>query len=125
MKKGHRFKNSVLFRLFCCKTLALMAVYLFFRRFLGWYRVTQIGALLLKRTAVRDQQGQTKLPLLIKDGDIAQICSAASRASPVARTALPGALAASPITSTWPATFSAVSFRAVLEREPMASTMLS
>lgn len=39
MKKGHRFKNSVLFRLFCCKTLALMAVYLFFRRFLGWYRV--------------------------------------------------------------------------------------
>lgn len=85
----------------------------------------QIGALLLKRTAVRDQQGQTKLPLLIKDGDIAQICSAASRASPVARTALPGALAASPITSTWPATFSAVSFKAVLEREPMASTMLS
>lgn len=40
MKKGHRFKNSVLFRLFCCKTLALMAVYLFFRRFLGWYRVS-------------------------------------------------------------------------------------
>ena len=42
MKKGHRFKNSVLFRLFCCKTLALMAVYLFFRRFLGWYRVKQL-----------------------------------------------------------------------------------
>ena len=39
MKKGHRFKNSVLFRLFCCKTLALMAVYPFFRFFLGWYRV--------------------------------------------------------------------------------------
>lgn len=39
MKKGHRFKNSVLFRFFCCKTLALMAVYLFFRCFLGWYRV--------------------------------------------------------------------------------------
>ena len=54
-----------------------------------------------------------------------QIFSAASSASPVARTALPGALAASPMTSTWPATFSAVSFRVVLEREPIASTMLS
>lgn len=43
MKKGHRFKNSVLFRLFCCKTLALMAVYLFFRRFLGWYRVMPVS----------------------------------------------------------------------------------
>ncbi len=47
MKKGHRFKNSVLFRLFCCKTLALMAVYLFFRRFLGWYRVKLTDVFLL------------------------------------------------------------------------------
>ena len=46
MKKGHRFKNSVLFRLFCCKTLALMAVYLFFRRFLGWYRFVTVAELL-------------------------------------------------------------------------------
>ena len=54
-----------------------------------------------------------------------QIFNAASSASPVARTALPGALAASPMTNTWGAIFSAASFRAALDREPMASTTLS
>ena len=54
-----------------------------------------------------------------------QMDSAASRASPVARTAFPGALAASPTTRTWGTKAAIRSLSSSRLRVPMASTTLS
>ena len=85
----------------------------------GFSHPTLLFCLLYNGAASRHPQSGTPRPVCV------QIAKAASRASPGASTALPGALAASPMTNTWEATASATSFNAALDREPMASTTLS